>query len=300
MRLRPLVAVRVMLLAVAVPYATPGAQQVTGTDIWVVSMRDSAGHLRLGAARNLTSRPGYDNQPAWGPRGDVIYFSSQRTDAQNDIWRVDVASLAQDRVTMTAPESEYSPTVMPGGAALSVVKVERDSTQRLWRVPLDGSAASVILADIKPVGYHAWGDANTLGLFVLGRGGAPATFQVADERTGTAKIVATDVGRGLARIPNARAISYTAHVSGVESWVMKYDLASGDTTRLARLLPGVQDHAWTPGGVLLSASGSQVYAWSASAGWTPIGDLASAGVKGITRLAVSPRGDALALVAQDQ
>ena len=286
-----------LVLAATLPLS---AQQPTGTDIWLVAIRDSAGHMVLGPARNLTSRPGYDNQPGWAPRGDVIYFSSQRGDAQNDIWRVDVASLAQARVTTTATESEYSPTVMPGGAALSVIKVERDSTQRLWRVPLDGSEASVILANAKPVGYHAWGDANTLGLFVLGSSGAPATFQVADVRTGATKIVANDIQRGLAKIPTANAMSYTSRVSRIESWIMKYDLASGDTTRIARMPPGVQDYVWTPGGALLAARESLVYAWSASAGWTPIGDLARDGVKGITRLAVSPRGDALALVAQDQ
>ena len=189
---------------------------------------------------------------------------------------------------------------MPGGAALSVVKVERDSTQRLWRVPLDGSAATVLLSDVKPVGYHVWGDANTLGLYVLGRGRDPATFQVADVRTGAVKLVARDVQRGLAKIPGVNAVAYTARVSRVESWIMRYDLASGDTTRIARLMPGVQDFAWTPQGVLLSAWESKVYAWSASGGWTPIGDLSAQGVKGITRLAVSPKGDALALVAQDQ
>jgi hypothetical protein len=286
-----------LAIAAAVPLA---AQQPPGADIWLVSIRDSAGQMVLGAARNLTARPGYDNQPAWAPRGDLIYYSTQRGDAQNDIWRIDVASGVQTRVTTTAPESEYSPTVMPGGTALSVVKVERDSAQRLWRVPLDGSVASVILPDIKPVGYHAWGDANTLGLYVLGSGGTPATFRVADVRTGTAKIVATGIQRGLAKIPNARAISYIASVSPEEAWIMKYDLDSGDTTRIARMLPGVQDYAWTPLGGLLAARGSRVYAWSASADWTPIGDLARYGVEGITRLAVSPRGDALAFVAQDQ
>lgn len=279
------------------------AQQPPGTDIWVVAIRDSAGQLRLGAARNLTARAGYDNQPGWGPGDDAIYFSSQRADAQNaaqnDIWRIDVASRTHTRVTSTAPESEYSPTLMPGGAALSVVKVERDSAQRLWRIPLDGSAASVLLADIKPVGYHAWGDEYTLGLFVLGSGGTPATFQVADRRTGTARVIARDIQRGVAKVPGAHAISYVARASRDESWIMQYDLVTGDTTRVARTLPGVQDHAWTPGGVLLAAQGSRVFAWVASA-WMPIGDLARDGAEAITRLAVSPRGDMLAFVAQDK
>jgi dipeptidyl aminopeptidase/acylaminoacyl peptidase len=288
------------LVLLVLTAASAVAQATPSTDIWVVALRDSAGRQVLGAARNVTARGGYDNQPAWSPKGDAIYFSSQRGDAQNDIWRVDVANGVQARITSTAPESEYSPTVMPGGAALSVVKVERDSAQRLWRIPLDGSAASVILTDIRPVGYHAWGNDNTLGLFVLGGGGVPATFQVADARTGAAKVIARDIQRGIAKIPNASAISYVARVSNDESWLMRYDLASGDTTRIARMPPRVQDYAWTPSGVLLAGQGSQVFAWSAAAGWAPLGDLSAAGVTGITRMAVSPRGDMLAIVAQDK
>jgi hypothetical protein len=186
---------------------------------------------------------------------------------------------------------------MPGGAALSVVKVERDSAQRLWRVPLDGGSASVLLSDVKPVGYHAWANDSTLALFVLG---SPATLQIANVRTGAARVVARDIGRGLALIPGRNAVSYVQRISRDESWIVRYDVATGDTARIARTLPGVQDHAWTPSGVLLAAQDAQVYMWSGAAGWTSIGDLAPHGVRSATRLSVSPRGDALALVAEDR
>ena len=44
------------------------------------------------------------------------------------------------RVTNT-PESEYSPTVTPDGAHISVIRVEADGTQRLWRFTIDGRVA---------------------------------------------------------------------------------------------------------------------------------------------------------------
>jgi hypothetical protein len=79
------------------------------------------------------------------------------------------------RVTYT-PEGEFSPAVMPDGKDISVVRVEADGTQCLWRVVDKGqkSETSVILADIKPVGYHAWIDERTVALFVLGERGQPA------------------------------------------------------------------------------------------------------------------------------
>jgi dipeptidyl aminopeptidase/acylaminoacyl peptidase len=281
----------------AIALAAVAAQaQAPGSDIWVIELREAGGQLALGPARNVTSRMGYDNQPAWSRAGDAIYYSSQRDDAQNDIWRVDLVTGVHTRLTRTAPESEYSPTITPDGNALSVVKVERDSAQRLWRVPLDGGEATVLLAGIKPVGYHAWGDDTTLGLFVLG---SPATFQVADTRSGNARVVASGIQRGIARIPGERAISFIRRVAADEAWIMRYDVATGDTSRIARTMAGVQDYAWTPGGTILAARGSQVFALRGTE-WVSIGDLAAAGVRGATRLAVSPRGDRIAIVAEDR
>jgi len=59
--------------------------------------------------------------------------------------------------------------------------------------------------------------------------------------------------------------------------------------------------AWTPGGILLMAQGTKVYQWDPRRGgeMEVVADLAGAGLANITRLAVSPRGNRLALVATD-
>jgi len=286
---------RFTLVAAIALCAISLSAQTPGTDIWVVPLGDSGGRLTLGTPRNLTARQGYDNQPSWSPRGEIIYYASTREDAQTDIWSIDVATGRATRVTTTSPESEYSPTVMPDGAALSVIRVERDSTQRLWRIPLDGSASSVILADVKPVGYHAWGSENTLGLFVLGN---PATLQIADVRTGAARTVASAIGRGIAKMPGEDAISFVEKISEGEWWITEYRLETGAMRRIVRTMPGVEDYAWTPAGILVSARGSDVFALI-SGEWSMIGNLGEHGIQGITRLSVSPGGDAIALVARD-
>ena len=132
---------------------------------------------------NITNSPGYDNQPSFTPDGGGILFTSIRGGGtQTDIYRYSVAAGTSARVTDT-PESEYSPTMTPDGAHISVIRVESDGAQRLWRFTLDGRAPELVLADVKPVGYHAWTDDHTLALFVLG---SPATLQIADTRTGKA------------------------------------------------------------------------------------------------------------------
>jgi len=59
---------------------------------------------------------------------------------------------------------------------------------------------------------------------------------------------------------------------------------------------------WTPGGVLLMAKGAKLYQWSPSRrpAWEEVADFSALGIESITRLAVSRRGDRLALVAADR
>src|SRR5205085_5230181 len=111
--------------------------------------------------------PGYGNQPSFLPDSRAILYTSRREDGQSDIYRYDIGSAATTGVT-TTPESEYSATVMPGGRRFSVIRVEKDSTQRLWSFALDGSDPRIVVESLKPVGYHAWLDATTLAMFVLG------------------------------------------------------------------------------------------------------------------------------------
>ena len=59
------------------------------------------------------------------------------------------------------------------------------------------------------------------------------------------------------------------------------------------------DCAWTPDGALLMAHGDVLYRWKrGDAAWTRIADLAPLGLRGVTRMAVSPSGDRIAFVTQ--
>lgn len=273
--------------------AAPAAAAPPGTDIYLLALGEQDGELRVGAPRNLTDRAGYDNQPQFTPDGRALLYTSIREDGQADVYRYDLERGAVQRLTRT-PESEYSPTPLPDGAGFSVVRVERDSTQRLWRFDADGTNPRLLLAELRPVGYHAWGDAGTLALFVLGE---PPTLQLADVRSGRAEVVAENIGRSLQPVPGRRAISFVHKGSADAWWIRVLDLETREITTLAPTLPGAEDHAWTPAGVLLMGRGSTLYRWNVAAGeWQVLGELGAAGVREITRLAVSPRGDRLAVV----
>jgi long-chain acyl-CoA synthetase len=272
-------------------------QAPPGTDIYLAELRGVGHHVQVGTPVNATHRPGYDNQPFFTPDGRAFLFTSV-TDGQADIWRYDIAANRSVQLTRTTPESEYSATPLPDGTGFSVVRVEADSTQRLWRFDWDGTHPTLLLPGVKPVGYHAWGDDHTLALFVLGQ---PATLQIADLRTGQATPVASDIGRGVQRIPGRAAISFVQKGADSVWTVTELDVATRQVRPLVRALPGVDQYAWTPEGALLMAKGTKLYQWLAgTTDLHEIADFSTQGLTNITRLAVSPRGDRLALVAADR
>jgi len=281
----------IALFTLQAPAAPPA------TDIYLADLRVASGRVSVGVPVNVTARPGYDNQPFFLPDGHAFLYTSIREDSQADIYRYDIEAQTSIRLTTTR-ESEYSPTPLPDGSGFSAVRVEADSTQRLWAFDLDGSRPRLVLDSIKPVGYHAWADGHTLVLFVLG---SPSTLQIADasSRGAHGEVVARDIGRSLQRIPGRPSVSFVQRDSVAGPWLEELDTRTHRETKLVKAPPGADFFAWTPGGIVLTASGTKLYQWDPRRGsaWDEVADFAAAGLSSVTRLAVSPQGDRLAIVA---
>lgn len=282
-----------LVVALVVPMG--GARAQSGTDVWVVSLSASGRQLSVGRPQNLTRRPGYDNQPGFTPDGRTVLFTSIREDAQADIWRVAVEGGALERVTHTT-ESEYSATATPDGAHFSTIRVEADSTQRLWRFPLRMDAPpTLVLQALRPVGYHLWVSDHMIATFVLG---SPNALVLVDARTEQADTLSRDIGRAFARVPGRDAFTYLQLARDSAAWITEVDVRTGVRSRVAPAPAGAEYHLWTTSGALISASGPRILVWT-DGRWDVLADLSAYGVKGISRLALSPRGDRLAFVAED-
>lgn len=273
----------------------PATLAQSPTDIYLGTLTVKEGRVQIRELRNITDRDGYDNQPSFTADGRGVLYTSIR-DGQADTYYYDIAGASIRRVTQTA-ESEYSPTPMPGAETFSVVRVEADSTQRLWHFDMAGENRGVLLENVKPVGYHAWYEPGTVVLFVLG---APPTLQIADLSTGNADVAADAVGRSLHKVPSRSSISFVHKISEDEWWIKELDVGTRQLTELVRTLPGREDYAWTPGGVMLMGREAKMYQWNPdrSAEWELVADLSAQGVTAITRIAVSPSGDRVAIVSE--
>ena len=171
------------VLLAAIVWAVFGRQPAVpppATDIYEIRFDGALASLKMAQPQVVSTERGYDNQPYYTPDGAAILFTANRDGKQMDIYEFDRSKRTSRRLVST-PEGEYSPTITPDGSGVSVIRVEADGTQRLWRFDRSGSNPRLILTDIKPVGYHAWIDADQVALFVLGQ---PATLQHARVSTG--------------------------------------------------------------------------------------------------------------------
>ncbi len=275
----------------------PRAQQPPATEIYLAPISVTAQLISVGAAKNATNNPGYDNQPGFLGDSSGFLFSSVRDGKPHDIYRYDVATGAVKQVT-TVLEGEYSPTVTPDRTTFSAIRIEEDkSTQRLWRFNLDGSNPQLLHKSLK-VGYHVWTDATHIAAFVLADGqGQPNTLQYFDTATGNAEIIDKSIGRALHMRPGTGPVSYISKPSGGAWLVNEFDPKTKKIATITPALERVEDCVWLPDGRLLMATGSLLKVWTPGGSWADVKDLGPA-VDRITRMAVSPDGKWLAFVAE--
>jgi WD40 repeat protein len=179
--------------------------------------------------------------------------------------------------------------------------VERNSTQRLWSFALDGSDPRLVLADLKPVGYHLWLSKDRLAAYVLG---TPSSLHLVRADGSRDTVIARDIGRALQPMPGAVLFSYTQRDTTKRLRVMgAYRIADDPFPQPLVYLPEDNEyHTWTPSGTLLTVSKGVLLRWNGKTGriaaWLPVADLTPNGVKNVSRLVVSPDGKWLAFVAE--
>ena len=284
-----------------------------GTDIYLVAIPNGLASMRTAKPVPVSVAAGYDNQPNFSPDGNRILFAGNRDGKQIDIYAFDRDTNRVTQLTQT-PENENSPTHVPAGVgspgSFTVVQSEFDKSgarpaspiQRLWRFDAQGKSPALILADINPVGYHAWMNTDQLVLFVLGDQGKPSTLRVASIKTGKAEVAAENIGRSLHRIPGTALASFV-HRAGEAYTVKQIDPSTKSIEPLIDAVQGSseRDMAWMPDGkTILMSSGAKVFSWTrGQSGWTEVFDAVPHNLGAITRLSVSPKGDAVAIVVAE-
>lgn len=266
--------------------------QMPDCDIFLLDIKDSAGRVSFSNPVNITNRKGYDNQPAFSPDGKYILYSSQKDSAgPTDIYKYDLSKRVTSQVTNT-PTSEYSPTFAPDGKSISVVMVEKDSSQRLWKFPLQGGEPVCILKNVNSIGYHCWINKDSVALFILTK--PVFTLQVVNSASQKPTVVADSIGRCM-RMKNGN-LWYTSK-EGILNNVYEYSAWSKKS-----ILQGViesEDYCFYGKNGIWSVSDNLIMAgfMNSKAGASEIADLSKFGITKPSRITISPDGKKVAVVS---
>lgn len=270
------------------------------TDLYWVEMDQAGGQVQLGIPENLTKRHGYDNQPMFLPDGTSILYASMREDGQTDIRQMNLET-RESYFWCETEESEYSPTLMPSGQRISVVRVEMDSTQRVWSFTLDGKEPQVEYPEVKGVGYHCWGEFDRMfATFIVGE---PVKFHVFENDEPEPSFELEEIGRSIHPIPNRHAVSFVD--KGIDQaedgWMIReVDLATKEVKDIITTLEGKEDYCWGPDGTIWMPSGKAIYKFHPDQDnyWVKIADFPElTDINGFYRIAVNQAGTGMILVS---
>jgi len=264
------------------------------TEVYLATLSASGNTAKIGTPVNISNSPEYDNQPSFLPGNEAILFTSRRDGKQTDIYRYDMKAKQVTQLTHTT-ENEYSPLLTPDKKTFSTVRGDK---QELWRFNLDGTSPQLAYAHTGLIGYHVWIDDHRLAVFVLGANGAPATLQLVDTSTKGAEVIEPNIGQSLLIRPGHKTVSFISRPPGAPAVIKELDPVTKKTKVITEALADSQYLTWLPDGSMLMASGSKISLWREGAtGWSVVGDFTAAGLTMISRLAASPDGKWLAIVA---
>lgn len=264
------------------------------TEVYLFDMEYARDNFALSNFRNISSDEGYDSQPSF--QSDNLVLFAGNNGGQTDIAQYHIGFKRKFWFHEDSASSQYSPQRIPNSQHVLSVHLDSTGYQRLFHHHLTSLEYKEAHPDLQ-VAYFAMYDENTLVGSVLGEDGLDLV--VANLQTEQVDTLAYNAGRSFHKIPNTENMSYTYVNEEGNHDVYQLDMKSFESFFMAQLPIGVQDHAWLNETVMLIGSGSKLYLYDlfGDGVWTEVADLSHHKIENITRLAISPDGTKLALVA---
>lgn len=266
----------------------------TATEVYLFDITFNDSIKKIENPLNISKSIGYDNQPSFLNDGTGILFTSTRND-QTDIVLYNLEN--QTKAWLTDTEgSEYSPIQTPKKKYFTAIKLEEDGTQLLWKYSFNRRKSQILIPDLK-VGYHAWFDKNLVVCFVLGD---PSSLIVSNLKYDIKYPIDKNVGRSIHKIPQKESVSFISLEHG-EPEIYEIDPITSTKKYLADPLEGSQDMVWTIDGALIMGKEDTLYYLipGEKRKWTAFASLKDFKLSGITRLAMSPLGNKIAIVVNE-
>lgn len=284
-----------------------GYAQLPTSNIYLGQLSRSEGGIEVKELIAVTENDQYSNQPYFFDEG-TLYFTQEVTNngqAQTDILRYNIAQNASVNITQSS-ESEYSPTPAMDGTGISVIRVNGDEKQELWKIGYDGSAQTHLVPAIEPVGYHAWTRDDRLLLFVLGE---PHKLIFADpaQKEDEGLEIASNVGASIFEMPLTLGLTYTVENEQGKVNLYWFDPAVMSNVSIGYLPDNAKYYAWSSRAELFTTDGGKLVTMPfiihgeeiIYTNYSKVTIDSEHCQQGISRIALSPYNDKIALVCSE-
>lgn len=267
--------------------------QASDSDIFLYEIKRTPFGIILKKGENITARDGYDNQPFFSPDNKNLYFTSIREGLQSDIYVYNLGNKKTTKFTQTQT-SEYSPILTPDKKSFSVLMVEPDSAQRVWKFDLKGQNPQCITPNEDSIGYYTWLGNDSLIFYKLTN---PHSLHVLDLISGKTSFITNHPTRAFRMINKQKHFVYGIK-NDTETEMREYYPKLKMSYAYAKMAAGLEDFIWDEKLGLIKSDGSKLMRYQEDhKSWAELADFTSAGIKKITRFAISPNGRYLAVVS---
>lgn len=257
------------------------AQDMPDTEIFLVQIRQEDGQWTAANLKNISNNKGYDSQPYFDEKESLLYFSSQFPGKNNTDIRTFNFETNVLKPFCESPESEFSPCKIPGSNHISSVRIELDSTQRLWDLDPVTCQEVPLFAETDSVGYYTWIEKGMAAMFLITD---PPTLVLVKEKS-KPEFVVSGIGRCIKKIPGQDAISFVQKI-GPQVWVIRsFDLKTKKFKMLVQTPGLAEDYEWLPDGTILMGIGPALYSCQPfkNQHWTLVQDF-NPTIENITRI----------------
>ena len=264
------------------------------TEVFLFDLIHENGSFQITNFKNISNNEGYDNQPSFLDNNTLLFAGTRN--GQTDIVRCDILKNEKKWISDTEG-SEYSPLKIPNQDAVSAIRLEKDGTQVFRKYNLLNRASEILVDDIV-IGYHVWFKEDILASAVLEEDYLSLYITNLSEHKNYKH--QTRIGRSLHNIPNTNLVSYISKAKDSIWEIKSIDPTTGETILIIETLPNSEDMCWTPNGVIMMAKNGVLYRFNPkfNDNWIETADLTKFGITNITRLAISPNGNKLAVVVE--
>ncbi len=267
------------------------------TEVYLMDITSAYSGLEVYNFKNISNNSGYDNQPSFIDNNTVVFAGNNKNQA--DIASYSISSEEKTFFNSPTEGGEYSPMQIPNSKKIAAVRLDPDGKQRLYTYGKNGSHEETI--PNLQVAYYAFKDEHTLLASVLAQN--ELNLVVANVQTQKVDTLKYNTGRSIHKVPNTKkTMSYTFLNEDDNYDVYQLNMETLESFFVVELPIGIQDHIWLSESKLLIGSGNKLFLYDlfGPGEWKEVANLSEYNIANITRLAVSPNGEKLALVAEQK